>query len=258
MKDIKPITVQPEAGQRGGMKDKLVPVLVALVVVAAFAMGLMYGKLSVYEKGGVAKGGETGDAQPTNQAQGPEEPVQLTDSLWQELLAAKGQEKGEASAKVTIVEFTDYECPFCGRFVTDTYGKIMDDYVKTGKVKYALFDLPLPFHANAKTAALTALCAGDQGKYWEMHEKLFSTQEAWSSGDPKTKFQAYAKEIGLNTSKYDKCVTDGQFNQAIEDSTALAQKMGANGTPTFYINGKQLVGAQPYSEFQKVIDEALK
>ncbi len=241
------------------MKDKLVPFLVALVIIAAFAVGLLYGKVTVYEQGGgnkVAQGGN----QPTTETQPvPEEKTQLTEEEWAEVISKAEMVKGSDSAKVTIAEFTDYQCPFCSRYYSDAYLSIMKDYVDTGKVKYMLFDLPLSFHPNAKPAALAARCAGDQGKYFEMHDQLFLNQDEWSEeSDPKTKFQAYAKTIGLNLTKYDSCVTEAKFTQAIDDSSALAAKVGANGTPTFYVNGKQLVGAQPYSEFQKAIEEALQ
>jgi protein-disulfide isomerase len=241
------------------MKDKLVPILVVLVIAAAFAVGLLYGKVSVYEKGGgTAKTADGGTAAPSGQAQPPEK-TQLTEAEWKEVLSKAQMVKGNKSAKVTIAEFTDYQCPFCSRYFTDSYGQIMKDYVDNGKVQYMMFDLPLPFHPNAKPAALAARCAGDQNKYWEMHEKLFSNQDKWSAEtDTKATFTGYAKEIGLNTAKFDTCVSSGQFNQTIDDSLAFATKMGASGTPTFYINGKQLVGAQPYAEFKKALDEALQ
>ena len=143
------------------MKDKLVPFLVALVVIAAFAVGLLYGKVSVLEKGIVAGVG-TGDGQEAVQVPSGDdglapndipEAVVLSDDMWGELLQDPVHEMGDNNAKVVMVEFTDFECPFCARYYTDTMGQIVSDYVDTGKIRYIAKDLPLSFHPNAKSAA---------------------------------------------------------------------------------------------------------
>lgn len=242
------------------MKDKIVPLLVVTIIGGAFAIGWLYGKVSVYEKGMVAgtqtQTGKAAEAQvQPQQAQEPEAP--LTEAQWQGLVDKANRVEGKDNAKVTMVEFTDFQCPFCSRYYTDTYLQIRKDYVETGKVRYLTFDLPLPFHSNAKPAALATRCALDQDKYYEMHDKLFEVQTEWSEGDAKSKFVDYAKELGLNVATFTQCYESGKYNQAIEADATLANSLGANGTPSFFINGQRLVGAQPISAFTSLIDSQL-
>ncbi|MBP9700480.1 DsbA family protein [Candidatus Woesebacteria bacterium] len=226
---------------------------VALAVIALVAMMLWRG-------GGLSfgsAGSGTGTPSAAAPAAAPEEVTQLTDAQWAEVIKDAPAAKGNNNAKVTMVEFTDYQCPFCARYFTDTYGQIMKNFVDNGKIKYVTRDYPLPFHANANIASQAARCAGDQRKYWEMHDKLFSNQAAWSEGDPKTKFEQYAKEIGINSGNFMKCVNDGKYKQAVDADMALGTKVGVSATPSFAVNGKMIVGAYPYAEFEKAINEAL-
>lgn len=242
------------------MQEKLLPILVVALIGAAFALGMMWGKVSVYEKGAVA--GTAGQvAGQTNQGAGqpaaPEEVVQLTDEQWQQVLTDPVAVKGNAGAAVTMVEFTDYQCPFCKRHFDETDSQIQKAYVETGKVRYVIRDLPLAFHANAKAAALAARCVGEQEKYWEMHDKLFQEQERWVSGDPAGVFKELAAAVGANVATFVSCYDSEKYNEAIEADIALASQMGATGTPTFFINGQKLVGAQPFGAFQQTLDSAL-
>lgn len=246
------------------LKDKLIPALVVLLVVASFVIGMLYGKVSVYERLGTGNlaqnGGGTGNNQPTQPTQpnAPEAPVQLPDDQWKQIVDGAVAYKGNQKAKVTIVEFTDYQCPFCSRYFNDAYKQIISKYVDTGKVRYVARDLPLSFHPNAKPAALAARCAGDQKKYWEMHDLLFQKQTEWSDiSDPQAKFVEYAGTLGLNGNTFTSCFSSDKFGAAIDADTDLASTVGAGGTPTFYINGKQLVGAQPFSAFEAAIEAAL-
>ena len=160
---------------------------------------------------------------------------------------------GSKSAKVTIVEFSDYECPFCGRHFEQTYPQLKKDYIDTGKVKLVFKDFPLGFHAQAQKAAEAARCAGEQEKYWEMHDKLFSNQESLSVENEKK----WAKDLGLNSGKFDSCLDSGKYAKDIQADSSYGQSIGVSGTPSFFVNGKQLVGAQPYSAFQAAIDAEL-
>jgi len=159
--------------------------------------------------------------------------------------------KGDPKAPVTIVEFSDFECPFCGR-VGPTIKQVEDAY--KGKVKITFKHQPLPFHSSAMLAAQAAEAAKEQGKFWEMHDKMFANQKALSRDN----LIGYAKEIGLDTSKFEKALDSDKVKQQIAADQAEASKAGANGTPTFFINGKRVVGAQPFEQFKAAIDEALK
>jgi protein-disulfide isomerase len=159
--------------------------------------------------------------------------------------------KGAKNAPVTIVAFSDFECPFCSR-VVPTLKQIEEQY--QGKVKVAFKNQPLSFHANAKPAAAAALAAHEQGKFWEMHDKLFANQRALD----RASLEKYAQELGLNVGKFKAALDSGKFNAQIEADSAEGTRLGANGTPTFFINGRTLVGAQPFEAFKRVIDEELK
>ncbi|MGB8331086.1 MAG: thioredoxin domain-containing protein [Polyangiales bacterium] len=167
----------------------------------------------------------------------------------------KGDEpqKGPDDALVTIVEFSDFECPFCGR-VEPTVKEVEKKYGKDVRVVW--MNNPLPFHKNAKPAATAALEAheqkGDDG-FWAMHEKLFANQKALTNDNLET----WAKEIGLNVSKFKKALAEDKFSKTILEQQTLANNLGARGTPSFFINGRNLRGAQPLPAFTAVIDEEL-
>src|SRR3989344_2356912 len=147
-----------------------------------------------------------------------------------------GSVLGKADAPVVMIEFSDYECPFCGRHFTDTYPQLKKDYIDTGKVKLVFRDFPLSFHAKAQKAAEAARCVGEQKGdigYFKMHDKLFSNQASLSVEN----YKKWAKELGVNAVKFDDCLDSGKFAQAVEDSLAYGQSVGVSGTPGFFING---------------------
>ena len=161
--------------------------------------------------------------------------------------------KGAEDAPVTIIEFSDFECPFCGRYIKETYPQIVKDYVNTGKVKYVFRDFPLEFHTEAQKAAEAAECAGQQDKYWEMHDQLFANQDKLDLESLK----GYAKKLGLDTEKFNTCLTSGVMAPEVKKDLAAGQEYGVSGTPAFFINGKLLSGALPYATFKQEIDAAL-
>ncbi len=162
--------------------------------------------------------------------------------------------KGDKNAPVTIVEFSDYECPFCEKFYTQTLPQIEENYIKTGKVKLIYRDYPLGFHAQAQKAAEAAECAGEQDKYYEMHNQLFEKGVAGGVSS----FKEYAKELKLDAIKFDQCLDSGKMSSEVQKDTADGSKYGVQGTPAFFINGKLISGAQPYSVFQQAIETELK
>jgi len=162
--------------------------------------------------------------------------------------------KGDPDAPVTIIEWSDFECPFCARFYDDTLGLIDEQYIKTGKVKLIYRDFPLSFHPNAQKAAEAAECAGEQGKYWEMHDKLFESGVAGGV----SVFKTYAQQLGLDTGKFNSCLDSGAMAAEVQKDMADGAAAGIQGTPGFLVNGKLVSGAQPFGVFKQVIDAELK
>ena len=157
---------------------------------------------------------------------------------------------GPSDALVTIVEFSDFQCPFCSR-VEGTVKQIHETYGKDVRVVFK--QNPLPFHNNAGPAAEASLEARDQGKFWEMHEKLFANQQALE----KDKLEGYAKDLNLNLTKFKTALETNKHKAEIDADQKLARDLGASGTPSFFINGRSLRGAQPFDAFKAVIDEEL-
>jgi protein-disulfide isomerase len=172
---------------------------------------------------------------------------------------------GANSAKVTIVEFSDYECPWSSEYFNWTMRDIVRDYVKTGKVKYVYRDFPIEsIHPLALKAAEGARCAGDQGKYWEMHDRFFRNQ---SSIEPKI-LPLHAQMLGLNVAKFQQCLDSGTYTAKVRESVAEGEEAGVRGTPGFFLgltdpNEPKLraliyiEGRQPYQVFKEAIDKLL-
>ncbi len=168
---------------------------------------------------------------------------------------------GSSRAKVTIIEFSDYQCPFCRTFWRETLPQIKKDYIDTGKVKFVYRDYPLGFHPAAKPSAVAANCAGEQGKYYEMHDKIFAEQDKKGEGTVQfenSEIQSWVGQIGLDTSKFNQCFSSGKYDAEIDKDTADGSAAGVEGTPTFFINGQKIIGAQPYSIFKSTLDSLLK
>ena len=165
-------------------------------------------------------------------------------------VAAEGPSRGSEKAPITIVEFSDFECPYCVK-AEETVKQVMKEY--EGKVRLVYRDFPLPFHPNAQKAAEAAHCAGDQGKYWEMHEKLFANQQKLKVSDLKD----HAKGVGLDAAKFEKCLESGEKAALVEKNKKAGAEVGVQGTPAFFVNGIMLSGAQPVSEFKSIIDKEL-
>jgi len=169
--------------------------------------------------------------------------------------------KGDPDATVTLIEFTDYECPFCKRHYTDTLPEILKNYVDTGKVKYVVRDYPLSFHPAAQKASEATECAAEQNKFWEMHDKIFGTQGTWGS-DAIASFKKYATDIGLNASTFNTCLDSGAMAAEVNADLADGSAAGISGTPGFWIvsddgQSKSISGAYPYATFQAAFDEML-
>lgn len=172
---------------------------------------------------------------------------------------------GDRNAKLTLIEFSDYQCPFCARHAHETLPQIERDYIKTGKVRYVLLDLPLEgIHPQAFKAAEAAHCAGEQARYWELHDRLFANQGALGVPD----LLQHAGKLGLDVEGFRQCLESGRHATTIRESLAEAQKAGITGTPTFLLGVTapdpstvkavtMIRGAQPYSRFREVIESLL-
>ncbi len=167
---------------------------------------------------------------------------------------------GDPDAPVTIIEYTDFQCPYCSRHFQNTYGQIKENFIDKGLVHYIFKDFPLNnIHPQAAKAAEAARCAGDQDAYLAMHEKLFSGQNDWSGQtDVGTIFSSYAAELGLDGAQFDTCLSDGVHAAAVTADLEEGAKLGINGTPAFFINGHSMSGAQPYAIFEQAINSFLE
>lgn len=173
---------------------------------------------------------------------------------------------GDADATVTLVEFSDYQCPFCRRHKDQVMPDLLKNFVDTGKLKYVMFEFPLAMHANAKDAAQAALCAGEQGQYWQMHDKMFENQRQLKVENLK----AYGAELGLDSAAFDACLDNGKYAQRISDDITAGGRMGITGTPAFVVgltdqkdsnkaNVTEFInGAQSLEKFSQVIEDMLK
>ena len=173
--------------------------------------------------------------------------------------------KGDRNSRLTVIEFSDYQCPFCGQHARDTLPQIERDYVKTGKVKYVFGDLPIEeIHPQAVKAAKAAACAAEQGKYWEMHDQLFKNQRALGQGE----LSLHAQAVGLEVLPFQRCLFSDKHEGRIRQAREVAAVLGIRGTPAFVIgltrpDGakvevlKVLVGFQSYANFKSALDRLM-
>jgi len=224
-------------------------ILGILLIISVFTAG--FGIKSSEDTAPEAQAAQKRDAQPTQAA--PTQPAPQAPSIDMKTLIDDDTIKGDKDAPVTIVEWSDFECPFCTRFYTQTLGQIDEQYIKTGKVKLIYRDFPLGFHANAQKAGEAAECAGEQEKFWEMHDKLF--EEGVSGGVDS--FKQFAKDLGLDAAKFDECLDSGAMADEVKKDMADGAAVGITGTPGFIINGQLVSGAQPFENFKQVIEAEL-
>ncbi|MBU1446298.1 DsbA family protein [Patescibacteria group bacterium] len=166
---------------------------------------------------------------------------------------------GSEDAPILIVEFSEYQCPFCAKMYKEIYPNLKKDFIDTGKVKYVYRDFPLTIHTNAINAAMAAECAGDQGKYFAMHDMLFENQTTWAKEEnPKTNFDEYAKNIGLNAATFTECYESEKYTEEILKDKAEGISYGVQSTPTLFINGKLIRGVpNSYANLKSIIEGEL-
>lgn len=238
------------------------PILIGLLIIASFLLGMLTTKVQYLEKNvaqgvqGAAAVNPQGGSQQAAGAQQPPAPGAKVDVAVGHLPVL-----GSKDAKVTIVEFSDFQCPFCERFWKETVPQIKKEYVDTGKARFAYRHFPLTtIHQNAAKAGEASECANDQGKFWEYHDSLFENQAAWANqtaSDATATFVSLGERLGLTTQELKSCLDSGKHAKDVSDDETAGQQAGVNGTPATYINGQLVSGAQPYTAFKSLIDAAL-
>lgn len=236
------------------------PIMVILLIIAAFFLGMLIDKVQYLEKN-AANNNALGNAVPNQQQQQPQQGANQPQQPAQKQNVAVGHfpVKGNQDAKVTIVEFADFRCPFCEQFFTNTESQVFKDYVNSGKVKFAFRQFPFLGPAS-NVAADAAECANDQGKFWEFHDFLYKNQpsETDTSMYNTDTLTQDAVSLGMNGDQFRSCLDNKTDDSKAQADYNDGQKANVSGTPTFFINGTPLVGAEPYSAFQQAIEAALK
>ncbi len=186
----------------------------------------------------------------------PEPPTIAPTPIWPSQTPEGDPVKGSPDAPVTIIEYTEYQCPFCARFVQETLSLIEENYIATGKVRFIFRNFPV--HQQAVVAAGAAVCAQEQDKFWQMHDTLFAQQSEWSGNpDFMELFEGYTQDLGLDTDQFTSCLNAGEWLDKVKKDFEAGREAGVQGTPSFLINDQLIVGAQPFKEFQRVIEEEL-
>ncbi len=161
---------------------------------------------------------------------------------------------GDPQAPVTIVEFSDFQCPFCGKFFQTSEKQIIEKYIKTGKAKFIYRDFPLTgIHEHAQKAAEAGQCSHEQGKFWQYHDLLFQRQAELGVSN----FKRWAEEIGLNKDQFNQCLDSGKYADEVQKDFQDGQALGVTGTPGTFVNGRLIVGSVPFAQFESAIEEAL-
>jgi protein-disulfide isomerase len=209
------------------------------LVVVAFAVGVLTGFFI------------WGYGQPAETVTQPTGPAQEPSYVRYEIDTEGYPSLGPDDAPITIVEFSDFQCPFCKRFHDETYQSLLDAY--PGQIRFVYRNLPLTsIHPDAMSAAVASLCANDQNVYWDYHDKLFSSELL-----NRDVYVQYANELNLDAEKFSACLESGKFDEFISQDMDFAFNLGVQSTPTFFINGLAIVGAQPLTSFQNLIDKEL-
>lgn len=204
---------------------------------------------------------------PSAQAPSPSpSPSQGTAVLMSDTIKDAAATRGDPNASVIVVEYSDYQCPFCRSFFEDAGKTVKTNYVDTGKVLFVYKDFPLQFHEGAEPYALAARCAGDQGKYWEMHDTIFVEQGKQGTGTTpysEASLKQWAQGLGLNATQFNSCFDSGKYKAIIQSNIRNGTTAGVNGTPSFLVGkkdgtGQLIVGAQPSATFEAAIEALLQ
>jgi protein-disulfide isomerase len=205
---------------------------------------------------------EEGSASVSTQRHAPPSPPQKIQSVSLDGAITLGKQ----DAAVTMIEFADFQCPFCKRHFDDSFDQIKQEYIDSGKLKYVHMNYPLDFHPNAMPSANAAECANEQGKFWEYHDKLYATQTDWQNQDTTNAiatFKQYGVDLGLNAAQFNSCLDLNKYQSKIDKEIQDGSSYGVSGTPTFYIGNDKagytaVEGTQPYASWKQTIDQHLQ
>jgi len=227
------------------------PILIVLLLVSAFLLGALTTKLAASQN---PTGNPQTAAQPNSPQTAPNAPAP---GVKVNVDAGHLPILGNKDAKVTVIEFADFQCPFCERFFKDAEAGIIKDYVNSRKVKFAFRHYAF-LGQESNFAAEASECANEQGKFWEYHDYLYNHQGPENSGAfAKDKLIGFAKDLRLNVDQFSSCLNSDKYAKQVADDLAAGQKVGVSGTPTTFVNGQIVVGAQPFNAFKTLIDQEL-
>jgi protein-disulfide isomerase len=247
-----------ERAARGGSRNLLLTsvatAIVAFAAVGIFALGMFtHAKFLESDDGGGGAVAQAAQAAAGNNAAAAAAAPAVQPTVGPVDVSVDDDPSiGPEDAPVTIIEFSDFQCPYCANFQAQTLPQILSNY--GDKVRFVYRDFPLTsLHANAQKAAEASECANDQGKYWEYHDILFQNQAALDVQS----LEGYAASLGLDTAAFNDCLTSGKYEQEVTKDEQDGTNAGVQGTPSFFVNGMPIQGAQPYSVFQSAIEAAL-
>lgn len=207
--------------------------------------------------GAGAAGGSANGAVATAAAGTPAGAVPA-DSTARRAAADSGRILGAPSAKVWMLIASDFQCPYCKLWHDETFETLRKEYVETGKVRMAFLNFPLDMHEQAMPTAEAAMCASAQGKFWEYHTALFNRQSEWAKGGDQTAvYQGIAGQLGLDTTAWRQCMDSHVMRALVEADRDRLARAGVNSTPSFFVAGRPIAGAQPAGAFRQVLDAAL-
>ncbi len=251
--------------------NKTQVVITLILIVSSFALGSFWTKMQYLEKTKTLVSNTTLAANnPSgNTAQAPPQAIPTEDTTPKKVSVDDDPVLGNKNAKLTMVEFSDYECPFCKRYFDQTFSQVKKEYIDTGKVKLVYRDLPLSFHQNAHKEAQAAECAREQGGdavYFKYHDEIFKRTTSNGTGLALDQLPVIANDLGLSGDALQTCLDAEKYKAEVDKDLADANSVGANATPTFFvgkstangiIEGTPVVGAQPFSVFEAIIDKQL-
>ncbi len=239
--------------------NRLILAIVSVAIVSAFLGGYVTGVETTEPKVIIREAVDNSQTKPTTQEQfGPQ--------IIRNISLDDDPIKGNPDASITIIEFSDFQCPFCAKFHETTLPQLEQNYISTGKVNFVYRDFPIQnIHPNAIPAALASECADDQGKFWEMHDMIFINQGVWQGLEilqSVSLFKQYATDLVLDSDEFDLCIDSGKHLEEILNDLDDGRQYGVTGTPGFFVGNEKigftkLIGAQPFSSFQRVIEQQL-